>query len=80
MSCIHSNMMCPDVQAEVKANKTAVVGYRPDGAEPASLTIPYLFSGESVSLRQAYLVWLPFSLPDTEVIGSHAMNSHMTIM
>lgn len=56
--------VCVLIQAEVKANRTAVVAYRPGGAKSVLLTIPYLFSGESVSLHQAYLVWLPFSLPE----------------
>ena len=54
------------MQAEVKANRTAVVAYRKN-AESAPATLPYLFSGEPVTLHQAYLIWLPFSLPNTEV-------------
>lgn len=51
------------MQAEVKANRTAVVAYRSDAADSALLTTPYLFSGEAVTFHQAYLIWLPFSLP-----------------
>lgn len=53
------------MQAEVKVNRTAVVVYK--GDESALLTPPYLFSGESVTFHSAFLIWLPFTLPDPEV-------------
>lgn len=55
------------VQVEVKANRTAVVGFKPDATESIPVTIPYQFSGETVSLQQGYLIWLPFTLPQTKV-------------
>lgn len=76
--CIHGNTR-DLIQVEVKANRTAVVSYKSKTGEPAPMTIPYLFSGETVTLYQAFLIWLPFSLPLTEVcvcVGS----CHMLIM
>lgn len=55
------------VQVEVKANRTAVVSFKLEASESIPVTIPYLFSGEAVSLHQGFLVWLPFSLPHTKV-------------
>ena len=57
------------LQAEVKANRTAVVSYRTEkeGNSPAPGEAPYLFSGEKVILHQGYLIWLPFSIPNPEV-------------
>lgn len=52
---------------EVKANRTAVVSFKSEASESIPVTIPYLFSGEAVSLHQGYLIWLPFSLPKTKV-------------
>ncbi len=56
-----------------------MVSYKADeGAAPLLGEIPYQFSGETVSLHQGYLIWLPFFIPNREV--SHVLlPSHMTV-
>ena len=55
----------------MKRNNTAVVRFRPGKLEGILKTInsSYQFSGESVSLVQAYLIWLPFSLPAAALVS-----------
>ena len=64
----------------MKRNNTAVVRFRPGKLEGVLKTLnsSYQFSGEAVSLTQAYLIWLPFSLPASEWVG-HVI-CHVTIV
>ena len=56
----------------MKRNNTAVVRFKKGKLEEvlkANSSLQQLFSGEPVNLTQAYLIWLPFSLPATAWVG-----------
>lgn len=55
------------MQAEVKRNRTAVVQVKSARLESRLKEIPYQFAGEAVTIHQAFLIWLPFKLPGSEV-------------
>lgn len=52
-----------------------MVSYKPDTSESVPETIPYRFSGETVTLHQGFLIWLPFTLPHSKV-GCKVHRSH----
>ena len=61
----------------MKRNNTAVVRFKKGKLEDilkANGSLSQLFSGERVNITQAYLIWLPFSLPASAWVG------HVTIM
>jgi len=56
------------LQAAVKASGVAVAGFKPGVLQHIlKHNKTYQFSGKPVKVHQAYLIWLPFSLPNSEV-------------
>lgn len=56
-------------QVDVRGNQTAVVRFHSDGLETTlASNQSYQFSGQPLHIHQAYLIWLPFSLPVSHVI------------
>ena len=52
----------------MKANRTAIVKFKPHILEGIlGRNESYLYSGVALTLFQAYIVWLPFSLPGSQV-------------
>jgi len=79
-------------EAAVKASGVAVAGFKPGVLQHIlKHNKTYQFSGKPVKVHQAYLIWLPFSLPNSEVSSGcicllslytylSACKSHVTIM
>ena len=66
----------------MKRNSTAVVRFRKGKLEQILKTnnsLNQLFSGEPVNLTQAYLIWLPFSLPASTWVY-RSCDLHMIVM
>ena len=63
----------------MKRNNTAVVRFKPGKLKGIlkAVNSSHQFSGEPVSLVQAYLIWLPFSLPAAALVG-HVIR-HVTL-
>ena len=64
----------------MKVNRTAVVRFKTDSVERIHRKTLYQFSGENVSLHQAFLVWQPFSLSGDVGSFSRSCDNHVLIM
>lgn len=78
--------LLPHPQVEVKEMGVAVARFRPGTLEHVQrANHSYRFTGEPLSVHQAYLVWIPFSLPENTVSyhscswGCRSHDYHMTL-